>query len=78
MTNLKIAPYYVLYKGKTKKSIHVFVVPGNINSLNSVGTNRLIKEGAQLVNCYEDILMVYKKRLLLAATSSTTATAATN
>ena len=56
----------------------VFVVPGNINSLNSVGTNRLIKEGAQLVNCYEDILMVYKKRLLLAATSSTTATAATN
>ncbi len=34
----------------------VFVVPGNINSSTSVGTNRLIKEGAKLVNCYEDII----------------------
>lgn len=34
----------------------VFVVPGNINSLNSVGTNNLIKDGAALVNNYNDIL----------------------
>ena len=34
----------------------VFVVPGNINSLNSVGTNNLIKDGAILVNNYNDII----------------------
>ena len=34
----------------------VFVVPGNINSLNSVGTNFLIKQGAKLVTHYSDIL----------------------
>lgn len=34
----------------------VFVVPGNINSVHSVGTNRLIKEGARLVNCYQDLI----------------------
>ncbi len=33
----------------------VFVVPGNINSINSVGTNDLIKQGARLVTTYEDI-----------------------
>ena len=33
----------------------VFVVPGNINSLNSVGTNFLIKQGAELVTHYTDI-----------------------
>lgn len=33
----------------------VYVVPGNINSLNSVGTNELIKQGAKLVNTFEDI-----------------------
>ena len=41
---------FALEQGK-----EVFVVPGNINSIYSVGTNRLIKEGARLVNCYEDI-----------------------
>ena len=34
----------------------VFVVPGNINSINSVGTNDLIKQGAKLVTTYKDIM----------------------
>ncbi len=33
----------------------VFVVPGNINSVNSVGTNRLIQQGAKLVTNYSEI-----------------------
>ncbi len=33
----------------------VFVVPGNINSVNSVGTNRLIQQGAKLVTNYHEI-----------------------
>ena len=33
----------------------VYAVPGNINSPKSVGTNRLIKEGAKLVQSVEDI-----------------------
>lgn len=33
----------------------VFVVPGNINSINSVGTNRLIQQGAKLVTTYHEI-----------------------
>lgn len=34
----------------------LYVVPGNITSPNSVGTNNLIKQGAKLVTCTEDIL----------------------
>lgn len=34
----------------------VFVVPGNINSINSVGTNNLIKQGAKLISYYQEIL----------------------
>ena len=34
----------------------VFVVPGNINSINSEGTNDLIKQGARLVTSFEDVL----------------------
>ncbi|MBE7060704.1 MAG: DNA-protecting protein DprA [Ruminococcaceae bacterium] len=34
----------------------LFAVPGNINSPNSVGTNRLIKNGAYMVTCVDDVL----------------------
>ena len=34
----------------------VFAIPGNIYEENSKGTNKLIKEGAKLVTCVEDIL----------------------
>ena len=33
----------------------VYVVPGNIDEMNSVGTNNLIKQGAQMVTTYKDI-----------------------
>lgn len=38
----------------------VFAVPGNINSVNSIGTNNLIKEGAKITTCVNDILEEYK------------------
>lgn len=41
---------FALEQGK-----NVYCVPGNINSANSVGTNRLIKEGATMVTSVEDI-----------------------
>lgn len=34
----------------------LYVVPGNINSITSEGTNNLIKEGAKVVTCADDIL----------------------
>jgi len=34
----------------------VFVIPGNINSENSVGTNDLIKQGAKIVTNYMEII----------------------
>lgn len=39
----------------------VFVVPGNINSETSVGTNELIKQGAKLITSYQDVIEEYKK-----------------
>ena len=33
----------------------VYVVPGNINSVNSIGTNELIKQGAKMVTTHDEI-----------------------
>ncbi|MGO1367910.1 MAG: DNA-processing protein DprA [Senegalia sp. (in: firmicutes)] len=46
-----ITAYHALDQGKD-----VFAVPGNINSIYSKGTNLLIKDGAKIVTCVEDIL----------------------
>lgn len=34
----------------------IFVVPGNINEYNSIGTNDLIKQGAMIVTTYLDVI----------------------
>ncbi|RCX15504.1 DNA processing protein [Anaerobacterium chartisolvens] len=34
----------------------VFAVPGNVDRVNSTGANKLIKDGAKMVTCVEDIL----------------------
>lgn len=34
----------------------VFVVPGNIDSINSVGTNDLIKQGAKMITTFNEVL----------------------
>ena len=46
---------YALEQGK-----EVFSVPGNITSIDSVGTNLLIKQGAKPITCVEDILEEYQ------------------
>lgn len=38
----------------------VFAVPGSIVSENSFGTNELIKQGAKVVTCYEEILEEFR------------------
>ena len=38
----------------------VFAIPGNIDSLNSIGTNEIIKQGAKLVTKWEEIVEEYK------------------
>lgn len=47
---------FALEQGK-----EVFVIPGNIDSENSKGTNDLIKQGATIITTYEDILLEIKK-----------------
>lgn len=42
---------FALEQGK-----NIFVVPGNITSKNSFGTNELIKQGAKCSTCVEDVL----------------------
>lgn len=46
-----------------KQGKDIFAVPGNINSVSSSGTNRLIKDGAHLITCSEDITALYTDRL---------------
>ena len=41
----------------------VFAVPGNLFSLRNLGSNRLIKEGAKLVQSIDDILVEFEGRL---------------
>ena len=38
----------------------IFAIPGNINSVNSYGTNDIIKQGAKLVTSWEEIVEEYK------------------
>lgn len=45
---------FALEQGK-----NVFAVPGNITSRNAEGTNELIKQGAKVITCVEDILEEY-------------------
>lgn len=42
----------------------VFVVPGNITSPMSIGCNQLLKQGARIVTCAEDVLEVIAPDLL--------------
>lgn len=42
---------FALEQGK-----EIYVIPGNLNSENSIGTNDLLKQGANFVTCVEDIL----------------------
>ncbi len=39
----------------------VFVIPGNIDSVTSMGTNELIRQGARLVTNFEEIAEEYTK-----------------
>ena len=43
----------------------VFVVPGNINSETSKGTNELIRQGAKLITTYQEVLEEYLRRWII-------------
>lgn len=43
---------YGLEQGK-----NIYAVPGNITSKNSIGTNKMIQEGAQIFTGVEDFLL---------------------
>lgn len=49
---------FALEQGK-----NIYVIPGNIDVLNSVGTNELIKQGAKVVTKIEDILEDFKSKI---------------
>lgn len=49
---------FALEQGK-----NIYVIPGNIDALNSVGTNELIKQGAKVVTKIEDILEDFKSKI---------------
>ena len=38
---------------------NVYAVPGDITRINTEGTNELIKQGAKIVTCIDDILEDY-------------------
>lgn len=40
----------------------VFVIPGNIDSINSLGTNELIRQGAKLVTSPQEIIDEYTRK----------------
>ena len=42
---------YALEQGRD-----VFAIPGNIDSINSMGTNELIKQGAKIITRPEEII----------------------
>jgi DNA processing protein len=54
----------------------VFAVPGSIQSFKSMGTHSLIKQGATLVECAQDIVAELSPRLVHAAAARTPAPAA--
>lgn len=43
----------------------VYAVPGNVGAPNSIGTNRIIRDGAKLVTCAEDIIEDFADRFPL-------------
>ncbi len=52
----------------------VFAVPGRITSATSVGTNRLIQDGAKLITCWQDVVSELPEpwRRMVRASSPTT------